>query len=69
MNTFELVSSFGKEMSVVGGTCIEGGPFAGEHAQGVGPSMVKSNVSWVMVTRDFPPVNRRTDTTDNITFP
>ena len=32
-----------------------GRPLCREHAQGVRPSMVKSNVSWVMVTRDFPP--------------
>ena len=65
MNKFEQVSSDGHQMSGRGCPhvpCVEG--------VGLGvPCTLRFNPSWVMVTWGPPPLNRMTDTCENITFP
>ena len=51
-----MASSLGHQMS---------GPYA---EGGIGPCSVRSNASWIMVTKDPSSVNRQTDTTENVTF-
>ena len=41
----------------------------GEWGCGEGPCMVSSNASWILVTYDRFPLNKITDTTENISFP
>ena len=61
MNKFEQVSSDGDKMSLGGGL---GGPML----EGAGwRGLMKSNVSWVMVTWGSP-VNRQTHTSENFTL-
>ena len=49
MNKFEQVSSDGHQMSLAGGYHV---PCRGlDWGKGRGPSTVRSNASWVMITR------------------
>ena len=72
MNMYEQVSILGHQMSLAGGDKAEA--LDSESHWGVagleGPCTVRFNAFWVMVTWEPPsPVNRQTDTTENIAFP